>query len=285
MTEDFYCAPVDQLLSLGEPAPNERLDYAGMGVSAENIPDLIRMATDERLNNAPGDSKLVWAPVHAWRALGQLRAVMAVEPLLKLFQRIDDFSDDWIGTDLPMALAQIGAAAIEPAANYLADAGHGEWARTAAAATLGKIGCEHPLLRLECVARLSAQLEKFSEQSETLNAFLVSPLWDLRAVEALPVIERAHAAGKVDESVNGDVEDVQIHFGLKTERERPARPNRLTELRERLLSALEDNEQDSIMDDLMLGPRAEPYVAPAKVGRNEPCPCGSGKKYKKCCGA
>ncbi len=23
----------------------------------------------------------------------------------------------------------------------------------------------------------------------------------------------------------------------------------------------------------------------AKIGRNEPCPCGSGKKYKKCCGA
>jgi preprotein translocase subunit SecA len=22
-----------------------------------------------------------------------------------------------------------------------------------------------------------------------------------------------------------------------------------------------------------------------KVGRNNPCPCGSGKKYKKCCGA
>jgi hypothetical protein len=28
----------------------------------------------------------------------------------------------------------------------------------------------------------------------------------------------------------------------------------------------------------------EPYRAPVKVGRNEPCPCGSGKKYKKCCG-
>ena len=24
--------------------------------------------------------------------------------------------------------------------------------------------------------------------------------------------------------------------------------------------------------------------AQAKVGRNEPCPCGSGKKFKKCCG-
>jgi len=28
-----------------------------------------------------------------------------------------------------------------------------------------------------------------------------------------------------------------------------------------------------------------PKVADKKVGRNDPCPCGSGKKYKKCCGA
>lgn len=25
-------------------------------------------------------------------------------------------------------------------------------------------------------------------------------------------------------------------------------------------------------------------VKEAKIGRNDPCPCGSGKKYKKCCG-
>lgn len=25
-------------------------------------------------------------------------------------------------------------------------------------------------------------------------------------------------------------------------------------------------------------------VKVTKVGRNEPCPCGSGKKFKKCCG-
>jgi uncharacterized protein YecA (UPF0149 family) len=31
--------------------------------------------------------------------------------------------------------------------------------------------------------------------------------------------------------------------------------------------------------------RSAPGVAAAKVGRNEPCPCGSGKKHKKCCGA
>jgi preprotein translocase subunit SecA len=26
------------------------------------------------------------------------------------------------------------------------------------------------------------------------------------------------------------------------------------------------------------------YPSSMKVGRNDPCPCGSGKKYKKCCG-
>ncbi|TNF50252.1 preprotein translocase subunit SecA, partial [bacterium] len=36
------------------------------------------------------------------------------------------------------------------------------------------------------------------------------------------------------------------------------------------------------------GDRAKPKTVKrkeAKIGRNEPCPCGSGKKYKKCCGA
>src|SRR5207253_3866714 len=27
-----------------------------------------------------------------------------------------------------------------------------------------------------------------------------------------------------------------------------------------------------------------PMVAEPRIGRNEPCPCGSGKKYKHCCG-
>jgi len=30
--------------------------------------------------------------------------------------------------------------------------------------------------------------------------------------------------------------------------------------------------------------KQEPIVNKNKVGRNEPCPCGSGKKYKKCHG-
>jgi len=30
--------------------------------------------------------------------------------------------------------------------------------------------------------------------------------------------------------------------------------------------------------------KAKPVRTGPKVGRNDPCPCGSGKKYKSCCG-
>ena len=29
----------------------------------------------------------------------------------------------------------------------------------------------------------------------------------------------------------------------------------------------------------------KPEIDTTNVGRNDPCPCGSGKKFKKCCGA
>ncbi|MFB3909028.1 MAG: preprotein translocase subunit SecA [Candidatus Eisenbacteria bacterium] len=42
----------------------------------------------------------------------------------------------------------------------------------------------------------------------------------------------------------------------------------------------------SVAAPLASGPVAAPAVRRGpKVGRNDPCPCGSGKKYKKCCGA
>ncbi len=38
------------------------------------------------------------------------------------------------------------------------------------------------------------------------------------------------------------------------------------------------------VDGKLVPPETQRRAAP-KVGRNDPCPCGSGKKYKKCCGA
>ena len=41
---------------------------------------------------------------------------------------------------------------------------------------------------------------------------------------------------------------------------------------------------DAALDGRRPGEQQGTVVATAKVGRNEPCPCGSGKKYKKCHG-
>ena len=47
---------------------------------------------------------------------------------------------------------------------------------------------------------------------------------------------------------------------------------------------LEPDKPEDIKDlEVLLNP-LKTKIAEKKVGRNEPCPCGSGKKYKKCCG-
>ena len=47
---------------------------------------------------------------------------------------------------------------------------------------------------------------------------------------------------------------------------------------------LEPDKPEDINDlDMLLNP-PKTKITEKKVGRNEPCPCGSGKKHKKCCG-
>jgi preprotein translocase subunit SecA len=49
--------------------------------------------------------------------------------------------------------------------------------------------------------------------------------------------------------------------------------------------ALAEANADTNTDDEARGPKQQPFVRGAqKVGRNDPCPCGSGKKYKQCHG-
>ncbi|HIJ41028.1 MAG TPA: hypothetical protein HPP90_08125 [Deltaproteobacteria bacterium] len=48
--------------------------------------------------------------------------------------------------------------------------------------------------------------------------------------------------------------------------------------------ALAPDEPEDIADLEILLNTPKPVKAETKIGRNEPCPCGSGKKHKKCCG-
>jgi len=44
-----------------------------------------------------------------------------------------------------------------------------------------------------------------------------------------------------------------------------------------------DKPEDITELERLLNP-PQPNISDKKAGRNEPCPCGSSKKYKKCCG-
>ena len=48
----------------------------------------------------------------------------------------------------------------------------------------------------------------------------------------------------------------------------------------------EQEKEHSLLDKLMAPEvkiKQDPIIKEETVGRNDPCPCGSGKKYKKCC--
>jgi SWIM/SEC-C metal-binding protein len=47
---------------------------------------------------------------------------------------------------------------------------------------------------------------------------------------------------------------------------------------------MEPDKPENIDDLEAMYTKREP-VTSDKTGRNDPCPCGSGKKFKKCCGA
>lgn len=213
--------PVDKLLAAGECRMREFGDYSKYGFTREHIPELIRMAGDDSLHWADSDSAEVYAPVHAWRVLGQLKATEAVEPLLQLLHTYRD--NDWVQEEIPLILEKIGPAALPALRHYLSQPEHGDFPRVAAARGISLIGSADPDYRDECVEILTRQLQQLETNEETFNAFLISYLIDLKAVESADTMEKAYAAERVDLTILGDWEDARIELGLLSKRKTPAR--------------------------------------------------------------
>lgn len=277
-----YDPPVSRLLTVGDPRGQwEWPDYpATYGLSLDHVPDLVRMMQDEGLNWADSDNDEVWAPLHAWRALGQLRAKSAIDAILDTFYTIDDWNQDWQQSEYPIVMAMIGPAAIPALQTYLADSDNGLWARITAVSSLEKIGQQYPDGRDECVAILTGQLTHHAGQDPIFNAFIISSLVDLKALESVGPMEEAFHADHVDLSVLGDWEEVQIELGLLKQRLTPLPPyGWVPEEHIPLVKMI----RSSPLGKLLNSSEDDPDLW-KDVGRNDPCPCGSGKKYKKCHG-
>jgi hypothetical protein len=214
MTTTDYAPPVSQLLSLGDVRGKEKLDYLALGLGPDHVPELCRMVLDKDLWWADSDTAEVWSAVHAWRALAQIGSPDAIESLLEVMGRIDEYDDDWTMEELPDVFAAIGPVAIPPLIKFLADNEQDLWSRVTCVACFEKMAEKHPETRQECIDIVTGQLKRFQRQDETLNGFLISALTDFEAVDVAPLMQRAFDAGRVDWSVAGDWEDVQIELGL-----------------------------------------------------------------------
>jgi hypothetical protein len=216
-----YPPPVDRLLKLGaEPARRRTWpDYLTLGLEDRHVNTLVRMATDPALHGAPERDRAAWAPVHAWRALGQMQAPGAVDPLFALLE--ERLGNAWVREEVPYALGMIGPAALHTATLLLFDEGRDEELRLAAVEVIGTVAFLHRERADEAVALLAKQLEDWPHQSPVLNAALVAQLVLLRDASAAPVMEAAFAAGAVDVEMVGDWEDVQVDLGLLSARTTP----------------------------------------------------------------
>ena len=261
-----YTDPVRRLLFIGESGgwtPATWPDYpAEYGLRREHAAELIGLACDATFDGEDGGE--IWAPVHAWRALGLLKVEEATAPLLALLSRSAE-DDDVISEELPTVFGMIGAPAIPHLAGYLSGQSISQWAAIAALGGLKEIATRCPEQRGECIGIVVRMLTRHADADPLVNGFAIWNLIDLDAVEAIYAIREVFRRGVVDLSVVGDEEDVEIALGLRNKRATPM-PSYHTAPLDRLTGL-----------DIAVPPWA------GKIGRNDPCPCGSGKKYKKCC--
>ena len=226
---------IDRLCRKGDPRDTWRWhegdpDYVTeFGLRQTHIPALVEIARKWAENDELPEDE--WsAPIHAWRALAQLRAVEVVEPLLAMQNQLDERGDEWYLEEFHDVFGVIGPPAIAALSAYLRDRSNTEFSRISTANGLCEVGKRHPDTRPQIVEVLASHLAAQEAAVYSLNGFLVGYLADLKAVESAEVIERAFAAGVVDETVCGDWSTIRGELGvpgvgLVSDRPRPQRPH------------------------------------------------------------
>jgi len=188
-----YADPVGRLLTIGETGsydPARWPDYVvNFGLAREHVAALACMVCDAALNRADTDSSEVWAPMHAWRALGQLGVQEAVEPLLDFLRTSEN--DDAVSEELPVVFGMIGPSAVPHIAAFLSDRSNPTSPVATAMAGLRAIVARHPECRDDCVGILARVLEPHAASDPSTNGFAVWTLIDLAAVEAIDAMRGA----------------------------------------------------------------------------------------------
>ncbi len=253
----------------------------------ENIPEAARLDTRYVGHLFALVLLAEWGETRAWPTFHKALAAAGKAGWL-------EFEDQEILDLLPRLLPHI-VAGLGPLEELAADVKVELYCRMAAFDAMRLLWQESKVTLIalrDCLDRLHPKLMGSEESLWDAWAALVI---DLRLVEFLPRLEQAFEDGWISSWQYEDVEDIRSRITSPEDSEGlpgfPVFKGALEELEafnwfSDLPNPLDDLEFADTENPSAFYPEStEPYRRESpKVGRNDPCPCGSGKKYKKCHG-
>ena len=269
---------------------------------AEITPHLLR-ALEEGAEWTPksAEDEASFLPVYAMFVLAQFREPRAfplVVELCKLPEKtLDALIGDTITEGLPRIIASVFDGDTAPIKSVVADPSVYEFVRGSALRSLAILAYERVLSRTEVIAYFGelfrGGLEK--KASQIWNA-LASEAVDLHANSLANEIRTAYEEGLVWPGYMSHRE-VERTFAMPEETVLSRSKERHRGLINDVVKEMEwwacfkpDEAARKSALEIPSSPASQHapggFVRPKpKAGRNAPCPCGSGRKYKKCCGA
>lgn len=219
----------------------------------------------------PGDA---WAPIHAIHILPLIKTKDALELLLDIIRDERDALGEWITESTPTLIAAFGENAIERLKEYILDETLDIYIRSSVATALRMISHQYPDRKDDMKSFLSKLLVDVNDP--TLAAFLIDTLLSFKDRNLLPQIHTAFEKGRINTNVIRR-DDVDWVFNLPEEEQSYSKfmKNPIEHFSKENINYL----RKICYPELKIHTKN----TRTKIGRNDPCPCGSGKKYKKCC--
>jgi hypothetical protein len=259
-------ALIDELIEVGKTLP-AGLRAELLACAPDCVPHLIRVLTDEdlQMEDAAGDG---WGPIHAARLLQELGPPDAIEPLIRAMRSAE--ADEYLSSAAMYALRACGPAAEDPTLAALEQETE-TYRRAALREVLAGLGERSDAI----FEALKTGLEEHSE----LGAISLADYGDLRA---LPILQKALDDHEVrDAKITPFEHQEVIEFCEAIERlDGELTPTQQEKLK--LVRRLREASRPAMEAYMQDRHGQKPQTAPPKPGRNDPCWCGSGKKYKKC---
>ena len=243
-----------------------------------------------------------WLHMFAIFLLAEFNEVAAYPLFVRLTRlpmaQLNDLLGDSVTEDLPRLLVAMHGGDIRPIQGLIEDPTVYDYARWSALRSLCLLVATGERTRVEVVAYLQELLRgKLEREPSAVWDGVMDCALNLHPGELMPELKLAYEEGLTDpgcvswEEVEDEAEINPAHVLAKLPKKERAFTTVIGEMAKwhcfrpdsawRPKPKLDLPEPD--LPDYDYDLPAIPYVAPAKTGRNDPCPCGSGKKYKKCC--